>query len=156
MNQERHGNCWVICVVLFLIFFALCFLLFLTLLAGCHFDSTPGNYCCLFPLLWVFLWMYRLFSVVFLVERGTGRNKHGVVVEWISEWCVCLVSACSSWYVLYLFVRFSFGLLSTCVTTGWIFEISLCENSIKSINSSSHIIFYLSRVGADLCVSKMS
>ena len=54
----------------------------------------------------------------------------------------CLVSACSSWYVLYLFVvRFSFGLLSTCVTTGWIFEISLCENSInQSINTASNWI----------------
>ena len=31
-------------------FFALCFLLFLILLAGRHSDSTPGNYCCLFPL----------------------------------------------------------------------------------------------------------
>ena len=61
----------------------------------------------------------------------TGGNGHGVAVVWISA-CVCLVSACSSsWYVLYLFVRFSFGLLSTCVTTGWIFEISLCEDSIQ-------------------------
>ena len=59
----------------------------------------------------------------------TGGNGHGVAVVWISA-CVCLVSACSSsWYVLYLFVRFSFGLLSTCVTTGWILEISLCEDS---------------------------
>ena len=66
-----------------------------------------------------------------LIERRTGRNEHGIVVEWISA-CVCLVLACSSsWYVLYLFVRFSFGLLSTCVTNGWIFEISLCENSIN-------------------------
>ena len=31
-------------------FFALCFLLFLKLLAGRHSDSTPGNYGCLFPL----------------------------------------------------------------------------------------------------------
>ena len=31
-------------------FFALCLLLFLILLAGRHFDSTPGNYGCLFPL----------------------------------------------------------------------------------------------------------
>ena len=44
----------------------------------------------------------------------------------------CLVSAySSSWYVLYLFVWFSFWLLSTCVTTGWIFEISLCANSFN-------------------------
>ena len=34
--------------------------------------------------------------------------------------------------ILYLFVRF---FLSTCVTSGWIFDISLCENSInQSIN----------------------
>ena len=71
------------------------------------------------------------FLRLFLVERGTGRNEHGVVVEWISA-CVCLVSECSSsWHVLYLFVLFSFGLLSTCVTAGWIFEINLCENSIN-------------------------
>ena len=55
------------------------------------------------------------------------------------DWVWCLVSAfSSSWYVLYLlylFVRFSFGLLSTCVTTGWIFEIGVCANSInQSIN----------------------
>ena len=31
----------------------------------------------------------------------------------------------------FLFVWVSLGLLSTCVTTGWIFEISLCENSNK-------------------------
>ena len=54
-----------------------------------------------------------------------------LTVEWIPV-CVCLVSAwSSSWYVLYLFVRFSLGLLSTCVTTGWIFEISSCEDSVK-------------------------
>ena len=33
------------------------------------------------------------FSGFCLVEQGTGRNERGVVVEWISEWCVCLVSA---------------------------------------------------------------
>ena len=50
MNQERHGNCWVMRGTIFA-FFTLCFLLFLTLLAGRHSDSTPGNYyCCLFPL----------------------------------------------------------------------------------------------------------
>ena len=40
---------------IFLFFFALCLLLFLALLAGRHSDNTPGNYCCLFPLLCVFL-----------------------------------------------------------------------------------------------------
>ena len=42
--------------------------------------------------------------MVILIERGAGRNEHGVVVEWISACVWCLVSACSSsWYVLYLF-----------------------------------------------------
>ena len=36
-------------------FFALCLLLFLALLAGRCSDSTPDNYCCLFPLLCMFL-----------------------------------------------------------------------------------------------------
>ena len=94
-------------------------LLAISYITGGSSDSTPGNYCCLFPLLCVFLWMYRLISELFLVERGTGRNEQGVVVEWISACVWCLVSACSpSWYVLYLFVRFFFGLLSTCVTLG--------------------------------------
>ena len=87
--------------------FALCLLLFLALLAGHHSDSTPGNYCCLFPLLCVFFWIYRLISVVTFSWTGNG-HEHGVVVEWIISACVwCLVSACSSsWYILYLFVRF--------------------------------------------------
>ena len=82
-------------------FFVLCLLLFLVLLAGRHSDNTPDNYCCLFPLLCVFLWMYRLISVgSFLVERGTGRIEHGLIVAGISLWVWCLVSACSSsWYV---------------------------------------------------------
>ena len=72
------------------------------------------------------------FQCLSLNERGTGRNEHGVVVKWTSACLWCLFSACSSsWYVLYLFVWFSFGLLSTRVTTGWIFEISLCEDSIQ-------------------------
>ena len=131
MNQERHGNCWVMRGVIFALF-ALCLLLFRALLpAGRYSDSTLGNYCCLFPLLCMFLWMYRLISVVIFSWTGNGQ-------EW--TWCcsrmdirVCvLVSACSSsWYVLYLFVRFSYGLLSTCVTTGWIFEITLSVNSIN-------------------------
>ena len=55
----------------------------------------------------------------FLVERGTGRNEHGVVVEWISTCVWCLVSTCSSsWYVLYFFVWFSFMFMSHCVTSG--------------------------------------
>ena len=58
--------------------FALCLLLFLTLLAGRHSDSTPGNYCCLFPLLCVFLWMYQLISVV--IFSWTGNEQ-----EW--TWC---------------------------------------------------------------------
>ena len=41
------------------------------------------------------------------------------------------------------FVRFSFGLLSTCVTTGWIFEISLCVNST---NQSIKVVFCRVRV----------
>ena len=49
--------------------------------------------------------------------------------------CSLLAVSCitdGSWYVLYLFVRFSLGLLSTCcVTTGWIFEICLCEDNSK-------------------------
>ena len=112
-------------------FFALCFLLFLTLLAGRHSDSTPGNYCCFLTLLCVSLKVPTDISG-HLVERGTGRNGHRFAVEWISACVWYLVPAySSSWYVLYLFVRFSFGLLSTCVTTGWIFEISLSENSIQ-------------------------
>ena len=31
------------------------------------------------------------FSGYFLVERGAGRNEHGVVVEWIPA-CVCVFS----------------------------------------------------------------
>ena len=58
------------------------------------------------------------FQWLFLVGRGTGRNEHGVIVEWISACLWCLVSACSSSvYVLYLFGRFSFGRLSTCVNS---------------------------------------
>ena len=77
--------------------------------------------------------MYRLISVV--IFRGTGNGQ-----EW--TWCCsrmdirvqCLVSACSSsWYVLYIFVWFSFGLLSTCVTMGWIFEISYVRIQFNSI-----------------------
>ena len=99
-----------------------CFVLFVflcSLLAGNYYCCVCSSEC------------NDWFQWLFLAERGMGRNEHGVVVEWISAY-VCLVSACSSsWYVLYLFVRFSFGLLSTCVTTGWIFEISLCKNSIQ-------------------------
>ena len=103
-------------------------LLFLILLAGRHSDRTSGF--CLFPLLCVPLDVPTDFSgYLILVERGTGRNEHGAVVEWISAYVWCLVSACSSsWYVLYLFVRF---FLSTRVTSGWIFEISLSANSIN-------------------------
>ena len=128
MNQERHDNCWVMRGAIYA-FFAFCLLPFLSLLAGRQNDSTPGNYCCcLFPLLYVFLWMYLLISVVIINWTEKGQ-------EW--TWCcsrmdigVCLwrlVSACSSsWYVLYLFV-----------TTGWIFEISLlCANPIQ-LNSST-------------------
>ena len=102
------------------VFSAICLLLFLTLLAGRHSDSTLDKYyCCLFPLLCVFLSIYRLISAYILVERGMGRNEHGAaVVEWISA-CVVLVSACSSsWYILFNLLCVSFGLLSTCVTTG--------------------------------------
>ena len=105
------SNAWC-----FFDFFGLWFLLFLTLLADRHSDSTPGSCCCLFPLLlWVFLWMYRLISVVIF-----SRNEHGVVVEWMSA-CVCLVSACwSSWYVLYLFERSEF-LIRTLQKKGCVF-----------------------------------
>ena len=49
--------------------------------------------------------MYRLISVVILLERGTGRNKHGVVIEWILSACVwCLVSACSLSWLSTLFI----------------------------------------------------
>ena len=41
--------------------------------------------------------MYRLISVVILVERGTGRNEHGVVVEWISA---CVVFSFSVFFVV--------------------------------------------------------
>ena len=93
--SQLLSNAWC-----YFAFFALCLLLFLALLAGRHSDSTPDNYCCLFPLLlWVFLWMYLLISaVLFLVERGTGKNEHGVVVEWISTCVWCLVTVCSSRY----------------------------------------------------------
>ena len=89
------------------------------------------------------------FQWLFLVERGTGRNEHSVVVEWISARMWCLVSArSSSLYVLYLFVRFCFGLLSTCcATSGWLFEISLCENSInqnQSMSSTNYDVEYIS------------
>ena len=85
-----------------------------------------------FSLCCVFFWMYRMISVFLFSWTGNGQEwTWCVVVEWISACVCCLVSACSSsWYVLYLFVRFSFELLSTCVATGWIFERSLCENSI--------------------------
>ena len=71
-------------------------------------------------------------SVVILVERGAGRNEHGVVVVWISA------------YVLYIFVCAVFlWAPEHCVTTGWIFEISLCENSVqfKNIAYSVHLFF---------------
>ena len=89
---------------------------------------------------WVNWWVVRRveytdwFQRIFLVERETGRNEHGVVVKWISA---CVVFNLSVFFVVVcniLIVRFSFGLLSIFVTTGWIFEISLCANSIKSIN----------------------
>ena len=73
MNQERHGNCWVLRGAIF-DFFALCLLLFLTLLAGRHSDSTPGNYWCLFHLLCMFLWMYPLISVVIFSWTGNGQE----------------------------------------------------------------------------------
>ena len=90
--------------------------MFLTLLAGRHSESTPGNYCCFFPLLWVFLWMYRLISVVTFSWTENGQEWTWCCSRMDIRVCVCLVSACSSsWYVLYLFVRLSFGLLSTSV-----------------------------------------
>ena len=95
MNQERHGNCWVMRGAIFY-FFALCFLLFLKLLAGRHSDSTPDNYCCLFPLLWVFLWMYRLISVVIFSWTGNGQ-------EW--TWC-CSRMDIRVWVVFSLSVFF--------------------------------------------------
>ena len=81
--------------------------------------------------LWNNAWCYFLLSLLFACCCLHYWRVVILTVEWIPA-CVCLVLACSSsWYVLYLFVRFSLGLLSTCVTTGWIFEISLCENSIQ-------------------------
>ena len=83
MNQERHGNCWVMRGAIF-DFFALCF------------------FCC-FLHYWrvVILTAIQATTVVYFL--CTGRNEHGGVVVWISA-RVCLVSACSSsWYVLYLF-----------------------------------------------------
>ena len=56
--------------------------------------------------------------MVILVERGTGRNKHDVVVEWISAWCVCVVFSLSVFLrrrMYYIYVWFSLGLLSTLV-----------------------------------------
>ena len=47
MNQERQQLLNNAC---YFFPYALCFLLFLKLLAGRHSDSTPDNYCCLFPL----------------------------------------------------------------------------------------------------------
>ena len=73
------------------------------------------------------------FQWLFLVEGGTGRSEHGVVVEWISACVWCLVSSCSSLcYVQHVIVRFSFGgrifdgdyltLWSGCERSGWINE----------------------------------
>ena len=83
-------------------FFALCLLLFLALLEGRHSYSTPGNYCCLFPLLCVFLWMYRLISVVTFSWTGNGQ-------EW--TWCrsrmdirVCVVFSLSVFLVCTIFI----------------------------------------------------
>jgi len=154
---DDKGRTWQLLSVsycyffLFLLFACCCFLGYWRLVVLTTELSRQVLSRCWFPLLLcLFLWMNRLISVVILVERGTGRNEHGVVVEWISACVWCLVSACSSsWYVLYLFVRFSFGLLSTCVTTGWIFEISLCENSInQSINT--HYVSMNARIPTNL------
>ena len=98
MNQERHGNCWVMRGAIFA-FFARCLLLFLALLAGRHSDSTPDNYCCLFPLLLcVFLWMYPLISEVIFSWTGNGQ-------EW--TWCcsrmdirVCVAFSFSVFFVV--------------------------------------------------------
>ena len=88
MNQERHGNCWVTRGAIFDFFAFCCFLhywrvVILTALqaaivvyflcCGCSSECTD--------------W----FQWIFLVERGTGRNEHGVVVVWISA-RVCVFS----------------------------------------------------------------
>ena len=96
LNQERHGNCWVMRGAIFA-FFALCLLLFLALLAGRHSDSTPDNYCCLFP-----LWCVPLNVPIHF--RGhfswTGNGQ-----EW--TWCcsrmdirVCMVFSFSVFFVV--------------------------------------------------------
>ena len=73
-------------------------------------NTHTHTHCCLFPLLCVFLWRYRLISVVIFSWTGNGQ-------EW--TWCCrmdvracvwCLVSGCSSsWYVLYLLCGFPLG-----------------------------------------------
>ena len=106
--------------------------MFLTLLAGRHSESTPGNYCCFFPLLWVFLWMYRLISVVTFSWTENGQ-------EW--TWCCsrmdirvgCMFSLSVFFVVvctLFICAVIIWAPKHFCATTGWIFDISLCENSI--------------------------
>ena len=112
--------------------------LFLALLAGRHSDSTPGNYYCLFPLLLcVFLWMYRLISVVIYSWKENGQ-------EW--AWCcsrmdirVCVVFSFSVFFVwvctIFIGAVFLWAPEHFCVTSGWILEISL----LNWIELNSHI-----------------
>ena len=125
------------------VFFALCLLLFLALLAGCHSDSTPGNYCCLLPLLCVFLWMYRLISAVFVSWTGNGQ-------EWTYSWMdirVCVVFSFSVFFVVactkFICAVFIWAL---CVTTGWIFEMNsinqYAQNKVNVHTRADLSIFY--------------
>ena len=100
-------------------------------------------------LLCVFLWMdVPIDFSGYFSWTGNGQEWTWYCSRMDIRVCVCLVSACSSsWFVLCLFVWFSFGLLSTCVTTGWIFDISLCVNSI---NHQSILPYDSTGVGA-LC-----
>ena len=106
------------------------------------------------PLLCVFLWMYRLISVVIFSWTGNGQ-------EW--TWCcsrmdirVCVFSL-SVFFVVVCTIFICTVFLwapEHCVTTGWIFEISLCENSIQ-FNSIQYSNTYASNHWALILVSRV-
>ena len=81
--------------LLYLLFACCCFLHYCRVVVLTELSRQLLSRCWFHVLLCVFLWMYRLISVVILVERGQVRNEHGVIVAGISLWVWCLVSACS-------------------------------------------------------------